>query len=147
MTTEFRQLVEFSPAWDKRDPDPRKNYGIGPVKIRFVLIGPKGAVHWLVRTNWELPHVRAELDRKGYKSDPLTGYDRGYHSPKPTYEGQQVCQYDCEYIGGPCYCDGSVLASEELVDVLVRNGSDGIWKALREDYEYRFGETPTEGMK
>jgi len=35
----LERIVDFSPAFDKRHKDPKKNYGIGAVLIRFVLKG------------------------------------------------------------------------------------------------------------
>jgi len=53
--------IKFSPAYDKRDPDPSKNYGIHGVTITFLLKGEKGAVQFVLYTNWHLPHVDHEI--------------------------------------------------------------------------------------
>lgn len=95
----FERIVEFSPAFDRRDPDPSKNYGIHGVELRMVLKGPGGAVQFLVYTNWQLPHVAKEQVARAITRgvDELdfnilwmpTGADVGYHSPKPMYDGQE----------------------------------------------------------
>lgn len=100
------------------------------------------------------------------------GYDVGYHSLKPMYEGQQLRHPTkmvipkgediktmapedvikkikfrkkgakppvCEWLGKPCYCDGSALAAEEYMNVLVKEGSDKIWEMLEKEYKQTFG--------
>src|SRR3990172_7669793 len=116
----MEKLIQFSPAFDRRDPDPNKNYGIHGMELRFVLKGSKGAVQFLIYTNWYLPHVAKELARKYTSTIYIETFfmpmavDIGYHSPEPMYEGQMVMK-DCEYIGKDCYCDGSGLWAEEFM--------------------------------
>lgn len=87
----LERILEWKPAFDKRNPDPKKNYGIHGVELRFVVKGPLGAVQFLLYTNWQLASVRAEFDRKGcgrYCLNKPMPADLGYHSPVPRYEGQ-----------------------------------------------------------
>jgi hypothetical protein len=95
----FERIVEFEPAFDKRSSDPKKNYGIHGLQIRMVLKGVKGAVQFLIYTNWQLPHVTEEaMPRAAYADDlamelrcfwtPMAA-DLGYHSKFPMYEGQE----------------------------------------------------------
>lgn len=45
----------------------------------------------------------------------------------------------CEYVdGGPCYYDGSTLNAEPVFDVLLREGSAGVWRELRKFYMETF---------
>jgi len=148
----MERLVTFSPAWDKRNPDPNKNYGIHGVELRMILKGDKGAVQFVLYTNWMLPHVTAELDGKLIKEGrqgKLNEYsfcivrpspaDLGYHSPKPIYEGQSACSESCEYLDGrPCYYDGSGLNAERIYDILLKEGSDGVWRELEDYYKMIF---------
>lgn len=132
---DFKKTIDFVPAYDERD----KGYGIHGVDIRFVLQGPLGAVQFVLSTNWMLDHVQKEfdsrLDRPRYFDKP-SGVDVGYHSPKPMYEGQEPM--DCHLIG-QCYYDGSGLRAESwLHEILLPKGSDGIWKALEEEYKSIF---------
>ena len=60
----LERIVHFAPAFDRCDPDPKKNYGIRGVELRFVLKGPKGAIQFVVYTNWQLPHVTEETIQK-----------------------------------------------------------------------------------
>jgi hypothetical protein len=95
----LERIVEFEPAFDKRNVDPEKNFGIHGVEMRWVLKGERGAVQFLVYTNWQLPHVTQEsINRLGFARDfgmemrcfwlPMAA-DLGYHSKFPLYEGQE----------------------------------------------------------
>lgn len=128
--------VQFTPAFDKRHADPEKNYGIGAVEIRFILKGVEGAVQFVCYTNWYTQGVVAE---KGLNlitsSDSLFkphGFDLGYHSPTPD---RGYSKLPCSVLEqGYCYYDGSSLAADNLVDVLIAEGSDGVWKELESYY-------------
>lgn len=146
MTT-FERRIKFTPAFDKRDADPNKNYGIGAVRIWFYLIGPKGAVQWQIGTEWyvrsaqdHLNSLRAGALPSGNPYQPKA-WDLGYHSPTPHYDGQTVIDDDCEVIGGPCYCDGSTLNAERLVNPFLEEGETGVWRELEAYYHVVFGES------
>ena len=145
----FERIVEFRPAFDKRDPDPAKNYGIHGVDLRMVLRGELGAVQFLLYTNWQLPHVTLEAQSQPIRDRidlkirwmPLPA-DLGYHSPTPKHEGQE--ERDCDLLpGGKCYYDGSGLNAQRIYETLLRAGSDGVWKELEEYYSELFAETTT----
>ncbi len=149
----MEKLIKFYPAFDKRNPEPHKNYGIHGVDLRMILKGDKGAVQFVLYTNWMLPHVTKELDRRTlkearegvlndislwctYHPQPV---DLGYHSPVPMYDGQSIASESCEYLDGkPCYYDGSGLNAERIYEVLLREGSDGVWRELEEFYRELF---------
>lgn len=143
----LQRIVDLSPAWDRRHPDPNKNYGIHGVELRMVLTGPLGATQFVVYTNWHLPHVMAEqlARHSGSPRDvelffsPMAA-DVGYHSPVPLYEGQQSMG-SCPYLDGQeCYYDGSGLRAKEWFrEIFLPLGSDGIWEALEKEYRERFG--------
>lgn len=135
----LERRVVFAPAFDKRDPNPSKNYGIHGVDMRMYVIGPRGAVQFVLYTGWHLPHVREELDarpsRKRCLDHPMPA-DLGYHSPIPTYEGQEEWGRDnCELLGCRCYYDGSGLNAERIYEVLLREGSEGVWRELEAYYD------------
>lgn len=46
---------------------------------------------------------------------------------------------DCEWLGVPCYSDGSAMRAEKFLEVLLSEGDEEIWKMLEEDYRERFG--------
>ena len=140
MAETFTREVVVRPAYDRRHPNPSKNYGVHGCDLCFYLRGPLGAVHFVVFTGWHLPHVQAEMEAKSIATGPMPA-DLGYHSPHPLYEGQTVSQEECEFIGGPCYSDGSGLAAEERVwPILLREGSEGLWRTLEAEYRARFEE-------
>lgn len=138
--SQFHRKVEITPAFDKRDPNPGKNYGIHGAEIRFVLLGSAGAVQFLLYTNWMLPHVQRELDAKHSNHShchPLPA-DLGYHSLTPRYEGQES-RPDCQYLDGkPCYYGGSGLNAQRVYDVMVAEGGEAMWRALEDYYAETF---------
>lgn len=127
--------------------DKRPKYGIHGAEMRFYVKGPKGAIQFIVYTNWQLPHVQKETDDRALLHldetelhcfyHPLPT-DLGYHSPVPMYEGQSKIRDDCSVIGGPCYYDGSGLYAETIFDVLIAGGTDALWKRLDQEYIDRF---------
>lgn len=142
----MKKEIIFYPAYDKRDPDPHKNYGIHGVELGFFLVGELGAVQFKLYTHWQLPHVQREIDAKPphaqfpYMFHEAMPTDLGYHSHKPMYEGQDVQTDDCHLLNGPCYYDGSSLNAEPVFDRLRAEGSEGVWKALEDYYAATFGE-------
>lgn len=141
----FVRKVEITEAWDRRHPDPSKNYGVHGCDLRMVLCGPKGAVQFLAFTHWQLPHVREEWLSGALNADRAralfcpSGADVGHHSPKPLHDGQRPMDGTCEYIGGrPCYYDGSGLAGDAMMDVLIVRGDEAVWASLRERYDELF---------
>lgn len=151
----FSREITFSPAYDKRDRDPKKDYGIHGVDIRFVLKGELGATQFVMSTGWLLPEtVGAIEDERGYGEGALSyaealasrstakyfpsPTDLGYHSPHPRYVGQTVISDDCGYIGGPCYYDGSGLNAWFPFKALLREGHEGVWRVLEDYYNEVF---------
>jgi len=138
----MKKTITFSPAFDKRNSNPSKNYGIHGVEIRFVLKAELGAVQFVLATNWQLPHVQKEFDAKQpdsrfpYMFHSPMPHDIGYHSYKPMYEGQEQISDSCEYLDGkPCYYGGSALNAERYFDILKAEGDEGLWKALEQYYK------------
>lgn len=141
----IREII-IAPSWDKRDPNPSKNYGIHGCNMSFYVKGETGAIQFVIYTNWHLPHVQKELIEgcKGSKTEysgchfcrlePMPA-DIGYHSPVPHYEGQEPMSKACELLGGkPCYYDSSTLNAKRYFDIMVEKGSDALWEALEEYY-------------
>ena len=144
---QFEERIEVTPAWDKRDDDPHKNYGIGGVDFRFALLEKTTgtAMVFVLGTHWHWLDAVPGFGGEGVHSlTPKMGpmpYDLGYHSPKPMYEGQEPIESECSYVGGgQCFYDGSTLAAEPLFDILLREGREGVFQTLREQWEGRFGE-------
>lgn len=135
----FEKIIEISPAYDKRDADPKKNYGIHGMELRFVLKGELGAVQFVFYTAIHLPHVAEELWRNNQHRDwnpfKATGFDIGYHSKVPQFDGHDKVRDDCPYTDGPCYYDGSSLQADEFAPTFIANGADAVWEMLEERYK------------
>jgi len=144
----FERRMTITPAFDKRDKDPSKNYGIGSCRLRMVLIGPLGATHFTAQTGWYLPQnmtsvLESELafrEASGLPlSLPLLGIDVGYHAAHPQYDGQQ--SGECDLLpAGRCYGSGSALRADEWANILVAEGSERIWAMLEDEYHAILGE-------
>lgn len=134
----FDRAVRFYPAFDKRNDDPAKNYGIHCVDVGFFLKGPLGVVQFTLFSGWHLPHVADELERKSPTLRYPMATDLGYHSPTPRYEGQTVMRDKCDLLGCACYYDGSSLNAEPVLDRLLREGDKGVWAALEDFYHNVF---------
>lgn len=137
----LQRTIEFAPAFDRRNPDPSKNYGIHGMEMRFLLKGPAGVVQFVLYTGWHLRRVQEELDRKPV--DPRfphllchpTPADLGYHSPTPKYDGQTSIQESCPYLDGrPCYYDGSGLNAEPVYWGFVEHGEEWLWAEMERYY-------------
>lgn len=140
---EFKKLIKFRPAFDKRSNQPNKDYGIGALTISFVLIGDGNAVSFTFSTGIYTEDVRRELQEKykcaDYNPFEPMGYDVSYHSSEPKYEGQS--KTECEFTGlGYCYCDGSGIKAEKYMNVLIEDGEESVWKMLEDYYYDVFGE-------
>lgn len=144
----LERRVDFWGAWDKRNSDPNKDYGIHSVTMRMAVVGPKGAVHFTVYTGWHLPEIQKELQEKVARQQDVRGaivlskpipVDIGYHSPVPTDGAEE--SHDCDLLpGGECYGSGNMLRARHIFEEhLVRQGSDEVWRVLEGEYEVLFG--------
>jgi hypothetical protein len=141
MDEQFKREVVFTPAFDRRDPNPHKNYGIHGAEIRFYLIGAQGATQFVIYTNWQLPEVTKELDARPVSTPfphllcrPMAA-DLGYHRLTPAYEGQDALTDDCELLGGrTCYYDGSGLQAQDVFETILREGDAVVWRELEACY-------------
>jgi hypothetical protein len=137
---EFKREIDFSPAFDRRSADPRKDYGIHGVECIFTLSKNGKGITFTIYTNWMLPHVQEETDARPISSrfpflshKPMpAGVD--WHDTKPHYEGQSICRDECAVTGGICYSDGSGLMADGIFTILLEQGSEGVWKRLEQLY-------------
>ena len=138
--SEFKKEVHVRAAFDKRYPDPTKDYGIHGCELAFYLIGPKGAIQFVIYTNWYLPHVQDEMDNRPINSRlPFLGHkpipaDIGRHSHVPMYEGETPMEGECNIIGGTCYYDGSGLQAEDVFKIMLEGGTDALWAEMERRY-------------
>lgn len=139
MSDKFKRITRVSPAFDSRHDDPKKNYGIGSMTLRFVLVGELGAVQFVFYTAQYTRNVADELFNKNRKYNPFHGMgaDIGYHSPIAMYDGQH--QRDCDVIPcGKCFYDGSSLRASEFADEFISGGDAVVWPMLEREYAERF---------
>lgn len=138
----FERIVKVTGAFDKRDSDPQKNYGIGACRIWFILKGPVGAIQFQIGTNWFLPAIQRERRewQHNYENrfDVIhpQGWDVGYHAIEPQYEVQEDMECD---LFGRCYYDGSGLRADNWIPNFIEGGTDWLWPALETEYYERFG--------
>lgn len=119
--------MEMRAGWDKRDPEPRKNFGIHGAELIFGVSRGNLAVVLVWMTPFYLRETRKHLQYHRLRDyDGLGSID--YHSKVQLYEGQSKIT-NCEYTGGDCYCDGSAIAAGELFDRTVEDPEE-IWKTL-----------------
>ena len=150
MENGFRRVVNFRPAYDRRD----EGFGTHNVEIDFVLIGPMGAVDFVVhKTGWYTASARAHLRQVRVPGhlrydDPAAEHpwltSINYHSKVPQYEGQSGVK-NCKWLGSAtCYCDGTSLA-EGTMEKFICEGEDVVWAELQSWYDSRLKDSGTGG--
>lgn len=137
----FEKIQRVKLPFDMRSNVPNKNYGIHGLDIWYILKGPKGAVQFMFSVNCFLPHVIEENGPNFLQSNMFEGYDVGYHSPKPMFEGHG--EMDCDLLDtGKCYYDGSSLQAgewaKEIFAIRGERPDDEVWRRLEKEYEERF---------
>lgn len=141
----FQRKIKFRPAFDKRAPEPDKNYGIGCLIIEFGVIGDKGAVSFSFGTGIYTKAIREEFKNKGRDFEPM-GYGVDYHSPIPIRDWQEEGEPSCSKCGWldgkPCYSDGSSLYADEVMEILISDGEEKMWATLEEYYHDTFEANP-----
>ena len=134
----LERRFKATPAWDYRND--RTNGGQHCVDLIFAVVGSKGAYQFTLYTSW---YLDMRSDNQCPVPNPTFGplpADVGYHSSTPVFDGQDPVE-TCGYMnGGKCYSDGSCLQAYDLWNILLREGSDGVWAELERRYHERFGE-------
>lgn len=137
----FRRMVRFEPGHDCLRfecrhgsatciPGTGGSHGRHGLQIRFVLKGDKGAIQFLLMTDW--------TPEPTHETRFIMPADIGYHAKEPQYDDQEAMDDDCEYTGGVCYYDGSGLKAEEPFRVLCNEGDEALWQYLEAVYRSRF---------
>ncbi len=137
----FERVVEFEPAFDRRDPDPRKSRGVGGVEIRFLLKGELGTVVFRLLTEWMLPNVEEWHDELAQakpfllRSHTNATADALIFHGRYAFDGGEHQLDPCPFISGDhtCYVARSgYLFGDEVYQRLKREGGAGLWAALEE---------------
>lgn len=103
------------------------------VRMRWSLQGDRGVVQFAMEASWTGNRAPVAVDL-------------GYHSPIPKYRGQSLIAEQCPFLGNrPCYYDGSTLAAEKPMRLLLEKGSNALWKFLEEYYEQVFNTSSDRG--
>jgi len=133
--TGFDHRVEISPGHCWLHQDSSKNYGVGSCTIHFYCIGEKGAVQFVLGTDWFPEAARQHLSKFPPSREPKPrAWDLSYHSREPRYEGQSLAYENCSILNGPCYSDGSALMAEEWLEGFLNGGTEWLWPKLEEYY-------------
>jgi hypothetical protein len=139
-----RKIDFMGESWNKRDPDPSKDYGVGAIKCRFSLIGERGAISFTISTGWYLPEVFDDWKQKGMATEPKSlamGMGVHIHAKKEWAQDymQDMGENECDLLPeGKCFSDVSFLAGDTLFDLLIRKGEEAVWTELESWYEDRF---------
>lgn len=123
----------FTPAFDKRNPDPHKNYGIHCVDMYFVVKGKKGAVSFQIMTGWFLEKNRDA--NEGMRHFPIAA-DILTHSIV-NYEKLQEGNHHpvCMFTGKGCYSNmHSLLWAEQVFNEFCEKGEKYLWGELEKVY-------------
>lgn len=142
MENKFERIVAVNPAYDKRDTDPNKNYGIHSCDMFMVLKGEKGAVSFSLSTGWFLPETlpwKEECITKMGLGTSWEGHGTSvaYHSPTKMQDWD-FHQEKCDWLGTECYGDAGFIISDMPYDLLIREGSEAVWKWLEDYYNQVF---------
>lgn len=139
----FEHRVEIAPGHCWLHAEDSKNYGVGACRIFFYCIGEKGAVQFVLGTDWYPEAARRHLSKFPPSNDPQPrAWDLGYHSRTPHYERQSPIDADCRVIGGHCYYDGSTLNAEQWVEGFLNGGTEWLQPKLEEYYRAVFEDGP-----
>lgn len=141
--TALTRRMEVIGGYDLRDTSPARDCGICAARMVFYVIGPKGAVQWMIGTDWYVATARDHVKRfHGGRGEPSKylpdGWDLGYHSHKPMYDDQRPMDGKCEVIGGTCYYDGSGLNADLLIEGFIAGGTEWLWPQLEAYYRHVF---------
>jgi len=89
-------------------------------------------VHFVFGTGW------VSKNQVIPKSYPIA-WNIGYHHPIPTFEGELPFDKSCPYLDGkPCYYNWSDTKADAMLELLISEGSEGVWKQLEAEYEAVF---------
>lgn len=121
--------ISILPAFEARDPDPSKDFGIHGCELHFAVRLGDSAASTIFNTGWFLPELRERmrnLDRGGMP----TCWGIVMHRTTPS-SGDDSIYDDCHILGGKCYTQyGSMLYGDTIAERLVREGASGVWDEL-----------------
>lgn len=126
------KFIFFTPAFEARDPNPSKDYGIGGVHLTFAERRGDLTIDCSFFTDWHLPEVQERLSTKldrYFNPKPMCN-GIYWHRPKRTNEYQADTK-DCILSGGQCFGEvGSALYGDVITKRLLLEGSEGVWNEI-----------------
>lgn len=157
----MERKIFFFPAWDRTDPDPKKDYGVNDLELRFVVLGDGKAVEFQLHTGWYQPHImdrRYQEIKQGIYLGNKDYLVRRYINPFPA----DVCCFsindlgeDSTYFEGgldylfdhvPCYYsykydeeNSGMYSPDHALGLLVEKGDETLWQYLENYYRECFG--------
>jgi hypothetical protein len=133
--TPLSQTIKVIAGWDHR-PQGESYHGC---ELVFILRGEKGVLTFAFVTDWAPMAVQQQY-MNGVQRTNVIGVqpkpiDVVFHSPTPPALPHQAQREDCPYIeGGICYAAVSKREAEALRDVMLKEGSIGVWRCMGQLY-------------
>lgn len=154
MNKDLDHKIVFSPAWDRTDPDPKKNYGVQDVVIFFLVIGEKGITEFQLSTGWHLSVVEDRREKWylehwwNHKSASRDLWRLSFPVDVCRWSKTKLSEDDIEMSGISRVFDGGICyygyryenpSPEDVYQALVTKGDDGVWNILEKYYCEEFG--------
>lgn len=135
----LEKVVRFFPAYDFRNPNSQKNYGVGDIQVCMLLKGERGAVDFIFNTGIFLRKTLKKTHNLARRGE----VNVGYHSYERFFEWQNSHK-DCNFLNGKvCYNGSSGLDAQKYLDILINKGDNVVWELLKEYYFKVFSEANT----
>lgn len=135
MADPLSQTIRVLPGWDKRD----QNESYHGCEVIFILRGEKGVLTFAFATDWAPMNVQQQY-MNGVQRTNVIGVqpkpiDVVFHSPTPPLVPHLAQREDCPYMdNGVCYAAVSKLQATTLRDILLKEGSLGVWREMGQRY-------------
>jgi hypothetical protein len=137
---EGHDCIQFECLHDDKNCKPGKggSHGRHGLTIGFALIGSKGAVSFTLFTGWQ-PTDKKEFFSDYFKACAVGAMPSGLDYHSRTEEEYGMKRDNCKWLDdAPCWCDGSVLNSNDAFYCLVNGGTDALWEFLEGYYKCHF---------
>ena len=152
--TEFTREIKVYASYDHRD-EPNDQRGAHGAELVLILRGPLGAIAARISTGWVsqplagsyVPGRGKQLrrDKPGVDNGLTDIYPSGSYVGAHSYEPRQHFEQDgpCDWLGAAvCYGDGSYMASDKVLELLVAGGSDAAFEHLESLYQSWIADRP-----
>lgn len=128
----FERRVDVVPCFGTRGSgDGRGNHG---AELHFTLCGPGGALSIQIMTAWHL-NPGEEARRIEPRHSTIATYFIHSPSERPGFTASGSC---CYLGGAKCWADSGSFAGDYFLAILIREGSEGLWKAFEDRYVEEF---------